>query len=142
MRFWWLILIINLLPTGERDFHLLRPHSEEFLIVITSYSIHYTKLYDETERPMIVDDTAEKLTEQVAQEIYAAIRHGDGDFWEKVYVPYSESRISRDVVATVVAQARRDGASNMPKIAILLHACDPKSETDEARKLFYKFKIV
>ncbi len=82
----------------------------------------------------------EKLTAQVAEEIFSDLRKGEGDFWEKVYEPFSASRISRDVVAAVIDLARREGATNMPKIAVMLQACDPRAKDAESRKTFFRFK--
>ena len=82
----------------------------------------------------------EKLTAQVAEEIFSDLRKGEGDFWERVYEPFSESRISRDVVAAVIDLARREGATNMPKIAVMLQACDPRAKDAESRKTFFRFK--
>ncbi len=82
----------------------------------------------------------EKLTLQLAREIFEAIAAGREDFWSGVHAPYSESRISRDVVAAVVALARTRGGNTMPRVAELLRACDPKSEDPEERKVFFKFK--
>ncbi|WP_432821149.1 GPMC system transcriptional regulator [Trichloromonas sp.] len=105
--------------------------------VITEEDIR--KVLGAMDRP-VPEDVAEKLTEQVAQEIFDAIRRGDSDFWSGAYLPYSESRISRDVVAAVVDLARREGAATMPKIAAMLQACDPRNDDPETRKIFYKFK--
>lgn len=82
----------------------------------------------------------EKLTTQVAEEIFLGLRKGEGDFWERVYEPFSESRISRDVVAAVIDLARREGATNMPKIAVMLQACDPRAKDAQSRKTFFRFK--
>ena len=82
----------------------------------------------------------EKLTTQVAEEIFSGLRKGEGDFWERVYEPFSESRISRDVVAAVIDLARREGATNMPKIAVMLQACDPRAKDAQSRKTFFRFK--
>ncbi len=88
----------------------------------------------------VSEDATEKLNEKLAEEIFDAIRQQDKDFWTGAYLPYSENRISRDVVAALVDLARREGAVNMPRIAVMLGACDPKSEQAEERKAFYKFK--
>jgi transcriptional regulator with GAF, ATPase, and Fis domain len=82
----------------------------------------------------------EKLTGQVAQEIFDALLREETDFWRGVYAPYSENRISRDVVEAVVELARRQGATTMPRVAALLGACDPKSDDPGERKTFYRFK--
>lgn len=86
------------------------------------------------------EGAAERLTGQLAKEIFESIVEGDTDFWNGVYAPYSESRISRDVVAAVVDLARRQGATSMPKVAALLQACDGRSDDPEERRTFYRFK--
>jgi len=86
------------------------------------------------------EGAVEKLTGQLAREIFDALLRKETDFWEGVYAPYSENRISRDIVAAVVELARREGATTMPKVADLLRACDPKSDDPEERKTFYRFK--
>jgi DNA-binding NtrC family response regulator len=83
---------------------------------------------------------AERLTIEVAQEIFDGIRRGDRDFWSGVHTPFSENRISREVVAAVVELARQQGAGTMPKIAQLLCACEADNGNNEARKVFFKFK--
>jgi transcriptional regulator with GAF, ATPase, and Fis domain len=88
----------------------------------------------------VPEGATEKLTGQVAQEIFDSLLREDSDFWGGVYAPYSENRISRDVVAAVVELARREGATTMPKVAALLCACDPRSDDPEERKTFYRFK--
>nr|WP_320048632.1 GPMC system transcriptional regulator [uncultured Desulfuromonas sp.] len=80
------------------------------------------------------------LAEKTATKIFHAIVNEQGDFWSAVYAPYSAHQISRDVVATVVQLAREQGASTMPRIAAMLKACDARSEDDNERKTFYKFK--
>jgi len=82
----------------------------------------------------------EDLTAATARELFASVIKGDLDFWAGIYQPYSENRISRDMVKKVIDLARGEGAANMPKIALLLNACDPKSENPDQKKLFYKFK--
>jgi transcriptional regulator with GAF, ATPase, and Fis domain len=86
------------------------------------------------------EGAAERLTEQVAQEIFETIRKGQEDFWTGVHIPYSENRISRDVAAAVVELARRQGATTMPRMANMLRACDAKTDDPAERKTFYKFK--
>jgi len=86
------------------------------------------------------EGATEKLTGQLAGDIYEAISRGDLDFWSGVHTPFSENRISRDVVAAIVDLARGQGGTTMPKLATLLRACDVRSETDEDKKTFYKFK--
>jgi transcriptional regulator with GAF, ATPase, and Fis domain len=80
------------------------------------------------------------LTEKTANEIFTAIVNDQADFWTAVYTPYSSNQISRDVVATIIKLARERGATNMPRIAAMLNACDTHSEDDNERKTFYKFK--
>lgn len=81
-----------------------------------------------------------RLTDQVARELFGLLAQGEGDFWKTVYTPFSENRISRDVVAAVVDLARSQGATTMPRIAEQLRACDPRSEDAEERRTFFKFK--
>jgi transcriptional regulator with GAF, ATPase, and Fis domain len=83
---------------------------------------------------------AERLTAEVAQEIFEGIRRGNHDFWNGVHAPFSENRISREVVAAVVELARQQGAGSMPKVAAMLCACDPDNADAETRKVFFKFK--
>nr|WP_320115180.1 GPMC system transcriptional regulator [uncultured Desulfuromonas sp.] len=80
------------------------------------------------------------VTEKTASAIFTAIVNDQDDFWSAVYAPYSAHQISRDVVATVIQLTRERGASTMPRIAAMLKACDPRSEDDNERKTFYKFK--
>ena len=86
------------------------------------------------------DNPMEKLTEQAAQEIFDAIGRGETDFWRGVHAPFTENRISRDVVSAVVDLARETGSTTMPRIAEALAACDPRSEDAEERKTFFRFK--
>jgi len=90
--------------------------------------------------PAAPEGTAELLRDQLAGELFAAIRRGDEDFWSGLYIPFTESTISRDVVASVIDLARAAGATSMPKVAALLRACDPKSDDPEQQKVFYRFK--
>ncbi|HKK00655.1 MAG TPA: sigma 54-interacting transcriptional regulator, partial [Desulfuromonadales bacterium] len=85
-------------------------------------------------------EAAGQLTGRLAAEIYAAIESGESDFWSGVYTPYTESRITRDMVVAVVEQARAAGSGTMPKLARTLKACDPASEDAEEKKTFYRFK--
>ena len=40
----------------------------------------------------------------------------------------------------LIDEARRNGARNMPEIAVALNACDPYSDNIKERHRFYKFK--
>jgi len=82
---------------------------------------------------------AAQLNRQLAEELLQRIDAGES-FWEVVYAPYSGSRLTRDVVAELIALARGRGATSMPKIALLLGACDPQDSGDEQKKLFFRFK--
>ena len=86
------------------------------------------------------EETAEQLREKLADELFGAVTRGDEDFWSGIYLPFTQSAISRDVVAAIIDKARAAGAGSMPKIAVLLHACDPKSDDPEQQKTFYRFK--
>ena len=97
-----------------------------------------------TEMPLVTSDTSiepvEKLVQQTARQIFEQIIDGDDTFWSAVYQPFSENRIARDVVVQVVELARRQGSTSMPKIALLLKACDSRSRDASEQKTFYKFK--
>ena len=97
-----------------------------------------------TEPPIATSDSAaesvEKLVQQTARQIYDRIITGEDSFWTGVYQPFSENRIARDVVVQVVEQARRQGSTSMPKIALLLKVCDPHSRDEAEQKTFYRFK--
>ena len=94
--------------------------------------------------PLVTSDTSiepvEKLVQQTARQIFEQIIDGDDTFWSAVYQPFSENRIARDVVVQVVELARRQGSTSMPKIALLLKACDSRSRDASEQKTFYKFK--
>lgn len=93
-----------------------------------------------TLEPQAPENASAKLTEQTAKEIFAAINRGETDFWSGVYAPFSESRISRDVVAAVVNLARREGATSMPAIAERLGAGNGRGDDPQERKIYFKFK--
>ncbi len=83
---------------------------------------------------------AERLTEELAEQLLREIEREESDFWEAVYTPFSDSRLSRDVIVALVELARRQGAGTMPRLAEKLHACDPRSGDDDEKKRFFKFK--
>jgi len=87
-----------------------------------------------------VSPASERLSEEVAGGIMAEIGAGQ-DFWEAVYEPYSQSRISRDVVRLVIEKSRAAAGKSMPEIAKHLKAVtgDPQ-EDEEERKRFFRFK--
>jgi transcriptional regulator with GAF, ATPase, and Fis domain len=91
-------------------------------------------------RPCGEAHPAEKLTEQLAQEIFDQISRGEDDFWSALHLPFSEKRISRDVVTAVIGLARERGASSMPQVARMLGVCENPNGDAESRKIFYKFK--
>ncbi|MFA5516853.1 MAG: GPMC system transcriptional regulator [Desulfuromonadales bacterium] len=93
-----------------------------------------------TLQPREPESASEKLTEEAAKEIFAAIRREESDFWSGVHAPFTENRISRDVVATVVTLAKKEGAGNMPAIAEVLRAGNGRSDDPEERKVYFKFK--
>jgi transcriptional regulator with GAF, ATPase, and Fis domain len=86
------------------------------------------------------DHSAQKLTSQVAQEILERIVRGEDDFWSGLHTPFTEKRISRDVVTAVVELARERGAASMPQVAEMLRACANANGNGDERRLFYKFK--
>ena len=83
---------------------------------------------------------AERLSEEVAGGIMSEIAAGR-DFWEAVYEPYSQNRISRDVVRLVIEKSRAAAGKSMPEIAKHLKAVtgDPQQDEEE-RKRFFRFK--
>jgi transcriptional regulator with GAF, ATPase, and Fis domain len=83
---------------------------------------------------------SERLAEEVAGSIMREIAAGK-DFWESVYEPYSQSRISRDVVCLVIDKSRAAAGKSMPEIARHLKAvaADPQ-ENEEEKKRFFRFK--
>ena len=84
--------------------------------------------------------TAARLNEQLATEIMEKIEQG-GDFWSVVYEPYSQSRISREVVKLVIERSRAAAGRNIPQIALHLKAVAGDMERDEEeRKRFFRFK--
>jgi transcriptional regulator with GAF, ATPase, and Fis domain len=87
-----------------------------------------------------VTPASERLSEEVAAGIMGEIGAGL-DFWAAVYEPYSQNRISRDVVRMVVEMSRAAAGKNMPEIAKHLKAVtgDPQDDEEE-RKKFYRFK--
>jgi transcriptional regulator with GAF, ATPase, and Fis domain len=86
------------------------------------------------------ESTNDKLQDQLATEILAAINDGK-NFWEAVYEPYSKNRIPRDVVALVIEKSRLAADRTMPQIAQHLKAVTGDIRNDAAeRKKFFKFK--
>lgn len=85
-------------------------------------------------------DSKQALEKQLADEILQLIDTQEQDFWQAVYQPYSQKEITREVVLKVIEEARRQGANSMPKLARLLHACDPADSSAEGRKTFFRFK--
>ena len=86
------------------------------------------------------ETTHEKLNDRLAAEILADIDKG-GNFWENVYVPFSNNGISRDVVRLVIEKARLEAGSTMPQIARHLQAINGDARNDdEDKRKFFKFK--
>ncbi|GFO61008.1 Fis family transcriptional regulator [Geomonas silvestris] len=82
---------------------------------------------------------AERLADEVAAGILGAIAAGQ-DFWEAVYEPFSQSKISRDVVCLVIEKSRVQAGKTMPEIARHLKAVGANLEDEEERKRFFRFK--
>ena len=80
------------------------------------------------------------LTEQIAENILRKILAGQHNFWEAIYQPYTKQELTREVVIKLIEKARAEGATNMPKLARLLCACDPANDSAEEKKHFYRFK--
>ncbi len=74
------------------------------------------------------------------QEIEGALLSGEGDFWSLVHQPFIENELTRDTVKSLIEGARRNGARNMPAIALALKACDPHSEAADEQRRYFKFK--
>ncbi len=94
----------------------------------------------QAQAPQVPVASSEQLTDRVARELFESIVRGEGDFWSQVHQPFSEKRISRDVVAAVIELARAQGATSMPKAAALLKVCTNPDGNPEQRRSFYKFK--
>ncbi len=90
--------------------------------------------------PLRGRDKTERLSEEVAAQIYDDIRADRADFWSAVHQPYSANRLTRETVVAVVERARSEGAATMPRIAERLRACDPQSDAPEEKKIFFRFK--
>ncbi len=86
------------------------------------------------------ETTQEVLNERLAGEILAGIENG-GNFWDAVYVPFSNNTISRDVVRLVIEKSRFAAGNTMPRIAGYLKAVrgDIRKNAEEKKK-FFKFK--
>jgi len=80
------------------------------------------------------------LTEQLAENLLEQILSGQNNFWEVIYQPYAKQELTREVVIKLLEKARAEGATNMPKLARLLCACDPADESPAEKKNFYRFK--
>lgn len=85
-------------------------------------------------------EATEKLTTEVARELFERILQGETDFWAGLHQPFSEKRISRDVVTAVLDLARVQGATTMPQIAELLRACPEANGNQDDQRQFFKFK--
>lgn len=92
---------------------------------------------ENTPRP---EQANQRLSEELAGQILTTITSGVENFWTALYSPYTENRITRDIVLLVIDMARRQGATSMPKLASLLKACDPSSDASRERKTFFRFK--
>ena len=87
-----------------------------------------------------VTPASERLSEEVAGGIMAEIGAGR-DFWDAVYEPYTQNRISRDVVRLVIEKSRVAAGKSMPEIAKHLKAVTGDlQEDEEERKRFFRFK--
>ncbi len=85
-------------------------------------------------------NTQDKLSDQLAAEILVEIGNGS-NFWDAVYEPYSQSRISRSVVRLIIDRAKSTAGNTMPLIARHLRAVSGDIQDDaEERKKFFKFK--
>lgn len=80
------------------------------------------------------------LNDQLAEEIFQSVLKQEQNFWSALYEPYARQEITRDLVLKVVEKARTEGATNMPRLARLLDACDPSSTDENEKKRFFRFK--
>jgi len=87
---------------------------------------------EDTGHNMIADQQASELLKQF---LAAKI-----NFWKAIYQPYANQELTRDVVIKLIEKGRAEGATTMPKLARLLHACDPADESSEEKKNFFRFK--
>jgi len=85
-------------------------------------------------------DSKQVLEKQLSEQILQQLESKESDFWQAIYQPYAQQALTREVVLKVIEEARRQGANSMPKLARLLHACDPADTSPEGRKTFYRFK--
>lgn len=89
----------------------------------------------EVAAPLTVS-SLEQLNQQTARDIVEKMLAGEGDFWSEVYQPFSAKDITREGVLAVIEEMRHRGGTSMPKLARLMGACDPASQSRE----FYRFK--
>lgn len=82
---------------------------------------------------------ANELIGRLANELLDKIRQG-GDFWQDIYDPFTRNDISRDVVKTVIEKARSSAGRTLPGVARYLRAVPEGAQTENSRKLLYKFK--
>jgi transcriptional regulator with GAF, ATPase, and Fis domain len=87
-----------------------------------------------------VQHSVSQPSQNPVKEIAAALHADEGDFWSLVHKPFTDNQLTRDSVRTVIDDARRNGARNMPDIALALKACDPHSDDVEEQRRFFKFK--
>ncbi len=82
----------------------------------------------------------EQEANRIATALLQRITAGQADFWSAVYRPYAKQDMTREVVLKLIEKARTEGATNMPKLARMLNACDPAAESREEKKTFFRFK--
>ena len=132
--------------------HLLSTHSysgnmRELRSVLLRAMLYGGERIDSQEIRLAFDQQSESTVKDTPTEfdhrgeagtsaIFEQISQGEGDFWQRVYQPFSNKELTRQEVIAVVEQARQSGATSMPKLARILRACDPETETRQ----FYRFK--
>ncbi len=84
-------------------------------------------------------DDGRDLVTHLTDSIMEQIRQG-GNFWQNVYEPFTRNDISRDVVRLVIEKSRGLAGRPLPGVARHLRAIDDKMDSDEQRKIMYKFK--
>ncbi len=82
----------------------------------------------------------EEQADQTIETIVHELKNSSLSFWDAIYAPYARQELTRDSVLQLIDRARSEGATNMPKLARYLAACDPASTDPEERKKFYRFK--
>ncbi len=87
-------------------------------------------------QPIASEDTGQDPVRHIQRSLQEEL----GDFWSLVHRPFIDNQLTRDTVCALIEATRRDGARNMPDIAVALRACEPHSQAVDEQRRFYKFK--